>query len=189
MRNCQIENNEGFALQIYAPLFDATTAPVSMRFENCVTRGKNHGSVFIATSCGKKGPVQGTIDFNHCRFEDTGRAGITVNSNSVHGVKIRFADCTLADAAEKPSIRSPILFNSHKEDLDDVGNVEFAGFTIKEKANRSLMKFYNDSGRRVRDLSGSLAVELDGKRTDYVVDQALVDRLMPVHAKPAKPAR
>ncbi len=51
------------------------------------------------------------------------------------------------------------------------------------------MKFYNDSGRRVRDLSGSLTVERNGKRTNYVVDQALVDRLMPDHATPAKPRK
>ena len=171
MRNCLIENNEGYALQIYAPMFDATTAPVSMRFENCVTRGKNHGSVFVATSCGTKGPVQGTIEFNHCRFEDAGRAGITVTCNSVHGVKIRFADCTLADPAEKPSIGSPIVFQSRKGDMDDIGGVHFANFTIKETADRPLMKFYNDSGRRVRDLSGSLVVERNGKRTNYVVDQ------------------
>jgi hypothetical protein len=189
MRNCLIENNEGYALQIYAPMFDATTAPVSMRLENCVTRGTNHGSLFIATSCGKKGSVQGTIELSHCRFEDVGRAGITVASNSAHGVKIRFADCTLADPAEKPSVRSPIVFQSRKGDLDDIGGVEFTGLTIKETTNRPLMKFYNDSGRRVRGLSGSLAVERDGKRTNYVVDQALVDRLMPVRATPAKPAK
>ena len=186
MRNCVVENNEGFALQIYAPMFDATTAPVSMRFENCVTRGTNHGSVFVATSCGKKGPVQGTIEFNHCRFEETGRAGITVTCNSIHGVKIRFADCTLADPAEKPSVRSPILFTSRKDDLEDIGNVEFTNFTIKEMAKRPLMKFYNESGRRVSGLSGSVAVELNGKRTNYVVDQALVERLMPAHAKPGQ---
>ena len=114
MRNCLIENNEGYALQIYAPMFDATTAPVSMRLENCVSRGTNHGSLFIATSCGKKGSVQGTIELSHCRFEDVGRAGITVASNSAHGVKIRFADCTLADPAEKPSVRSPIVFESRR---------------------------------------------------------------------------
>ena len=74
-------------------------------FENCTTRGTSHGSLSIATSCGKKGPVQGTIDFSHCRFEDAGRAGLTVTSNSVRGVKIRLADCTLADAADKPSIK------------------------------------------------------------------------------------
>jgi hypothetical protein len=189
MRNCVVENNEGCALQIYAPMFDAATAPMSMRFENCATRGTNRGSVSITSSCGKKGPVRGTIEFSHCQFEDAGRAGVTVTSNSVRGVKIRLADCTLADAAEKPSITSPIVFTSHKEDAEDVGGVEFAGLTIKETTNRPLMKFYNVSGRRIRNLSGSLTVERSGKRTDYPVDQALVDRLMPVKPSPVKPRK
>jgi hypothetical protein len=101
-------------------------------------------------------------------------------------VKIRFTNCTLADPAEKPVAKAPIVFNSRKEQSDDIGGVEFAGLTIREKTDRPLMKFYNASRCRVRNLSGSLTVELNGKRTDYVVDQALVDRLMPVRTKPKK---
>jgi hypothetical protein len=183
MRNCAIENNEGYALQIYAPMFDATTAPVSMRFENCVTRGTNRGSVFITNSCGKKGPVRGTIEFSHCQFEDAGKAGITVACNSVRGVKIRFANCTLADASPKPTTEFPIVFACHAGDLDDIGGVDFADFTLKETTDRPLMKFYGIHGRRISGLSGSLTVERNGQRTNYVVDRAFVDRLMP--AKPA----
>ncbi len=186
MRNCLIENNEGYALQIYAPQFDGATVPMSMRFENCVTRGTNRGSVFITNSCGPKGPVRGTIDLVGCRFEDRGNAGVTVACNSVRGVKIRFADCTLADASPKPSARVPIVFASRTGDLDDIGNVEFANFTIKETTDRPLMKFYNVSGRRIRDLSGCLTVERNGKPTKYVVNQELVDRLMPVKPVAAK---
>jgi hypothetical protein len=130
--------------------------------------------------------VQGTIEFDRCRFEDAGRAGIAVNCNSVRGVKIRFANCTLADPAEKPGVGPPIVLASQKGDLDDVGNLEFAGFTIREKTERPPLRFHNDSGRRLGNLSGSLTVELNGKRTDYVVDPSLVERLRHRHAKPAQ---
>jgi hypothetical protein len=100
-------------------------------------------------------------------------------------VKIRFADCALADPAGKPSVGSPIVLASQKGDLDDVGNVEFAGFTIRDKTERPPLRFYNDSGRHLGNLSGRLAVELNGKRTEYVVDPSLVDRLKHGRAKPA----
>ncbi len=137
-------------------------------------------------SSGPKGSARGTIAFDHCRFEDAGWAGITVDSNPADGAKIVFADCVVADSAEHPSVKSPIVFKSHKEDRTEVGGVTFDGLTIKETTDRPLMKYYNVSGRRILGLAGRITVERKGKRMNYLVDQALADRLVPVHSLPAK---
>ena len=57
MRNCRIENNQGLALHVYARTFDGATAPMSIRVEDCITRGSNARSASLVTSCGPNGPV------------------------------------------------------------------------------------------------------------------------------------
>jgi hypothetical protein len=177
MRDCLIENNHGAGVAIYAPEFDGTTVPMSIRIENCVTRGSNDQSIVIDTSCGPKGPVQGTVEIVDCRFEDAGGAGIAV-SNPASGVKLRFVDCTIADAAAKPRRLGPLEFSSRKDDRDDFGGIELVRLAIREKADRPLMRLNNLSGRKIRDLTGCLLVDRDGKRTEYAVDQAMVDQLL-----------
>ena len=149
-----------------------------------MTRGHNSRSVIIATWCGPKGPTRGTIEIVGCRFEDDGTAGLQIGPNSVHGVKVRLVDCTLADPSPKPTAEPPLVFASRHYDVEDTGRVEFDHFTLKETTNRPLMRFSNGSGHRIYDLSGCLTVERSGKQTDYVVNQELVDRLMPVKPMP-----
>ncbi len=89
MRNCLIENNEGYALQIYAPMFDGTTAPMSMRLGKLRDPGHQPRVALHRDLLRAEGTGAGDDRAGHCRFEDAGRAGITVASNSVRGVKIR----------------------------------------------------------------------------------------------------
>ena len=101
MRDCTIENNQGYALHVYAPNLDGTSQPLSIRVENCVTRGTNARSASIVVSSGPKGPVKGLIELINCRFEDTGTTAITIASTTPRGVRLRMVDCTLADPAEQ----------------------------------------------------------------------------------------
>jgi hypothetical protein len=179
MRNCVMENNQGLGLHVYARQFDGTTAPVSIRVEKCVTRG-NSRSASIITSCGPKGPLTGTIDVVDCRFEENGKASITVGSNSTQGVKVRLVRCTLVDESDSPQSKSPILFTTRKGDLGEIGNVEFVDFLIRERVERTPMKFLDPAGLLIGGVSGKLSVERNGKRTDYSVDQSLVNQWMPV---------
>ncbi len=79
MRNCVAENNDGGAYVLYLRPLDGTSAPISVRIEDCVSRGTNAISASITTSNGgPNGPAQGLIEFVNCRFEDTGTAGISV---------------------------------------------------------------------------------------------------------------
>lgn len=180
MRNCVMENNQGLGLHIYAQQFDATTTPMTIRLENCVTRGTNHRSASIVTSCGPKGPVTGTIELVDCRFEDDGKAGVTIGSNCTQGVKIRLVRCTLADASDSPPSTPHFLFSTRKGDCGEIGGVEFVDCIVRERVDRPLMKFIDPAGLLIGGVTGNLSIERDGKRTSYLVDRALVNRWMPV---------
>ena len=179
MRNCTIENNQGYAIHVYARPLDGTSAPISLRVEDCVTRGTNAKSISIVTSCGEAGPVKGKIEVLDCRFEDVGKASIRIGSKPPGGVKVRFVNCTLADPAEKPETVAPIVFTSRHGDLENTGGVEFVDCTIRERVERPVMKFDDFSGARVRDVSGTLVVERAGRRTTYTLDQKLIDQWVP----------
>lgn len=179
MRKCVIENNQGYALHIYTRQLDASSAPISIRIEDCATRGTNARSASIITGGGPAGAVKGQIEFINCRFEDASRAGISIGSKPAHAVQLRFDRCTLADPSEKPNPAAPILFSTHPGDLGDAGGVEFVEFTLRERIDRPLMKFDDAVGVRLRDVTGTLIVERPSGRTVYPLSQSLIDQWIP----------
>jgi len=180
LRSCAIEDNQGLAIHVYARQFDATTTPISLRIENCITRGTNQRSLSLVTSCGPKGPLTGTIDVVNCRFEDVGKTGITIGSNAANGVKIRFADCLLTDAAETPPTGAPIVLTTRKGDTGPIGGVEFVNLKLEEQGDRPLMKYHDAVGLPIADVRGTLVVDRGGHETTIKLDQAALDRWMPV---------
>jgi hypothetical protein len=179
MRKCVMEDNQGYAFHLYARPLDGTSAPMSIRVEDCVTRGTNARSVSVITSCGKAGPVKGLVEFVNCRFEDAGKAAITVGSKPTTGAKVRFVNCTLADPSDKPTPASPIMFSTSKDDLESVGGVEFDHCTICERVDRPVMKYDDIVGARLRDITGTLIVERGGQRTVHTLTPLLLNQWIP----------
>ena len=181
MRNCVSENNRGCAYVLYLKPLDGTSADVSVRIENCVSRGTNAVSAAVVTSnSGPSGPVKGLIEFVNCRFEDTGNAGIGIRDVPVTGCRVRFADCTIADPAESPSKAAPIVFGARRGCREHIGGVEFANCTIKELVERPLMKFRDYAGGlKVLDVTGTLTLIRDGKERVIPITDQLLDELMP----------
>jgi len=151
---------------------------MSIRIENCVTRGTNARSLSVMTSCGPKGPVKGLVEVVGCRFEDTGKAGINIGSKPPSGARVRFVDCVLADPADEP-VSPPIVFSTRAGDLDNVGGVEFVNLVVKEKCDRPLMRFHDAVGVQLLDVRGDLVIERKGQRTAHTIDQALINQWIP----------
>ncbi len=182
MRNCVIQDNQGYALHIYARPLTGASADMSLRIENCVTRGHNARSVSVVTSNGEPaGPVKGRIEFVGCRFEDSGTAGLVIGSKPVTGPLLRWENCVIADAGAEPGKTPPILFNSRMGDGEDLGGVEFAELTIRERVERPLMRFDDRAGLGVRQVTGTITVERDGSSQRTVLDQTNLDRLLPAN--------
>ena len=180
MRDCTIENNQGYALHIYAPNLDSTSQPLSIRIENCVTRGTNARSASIVVSSGPKGPVTGLIELINCRFEDVGTTAITIASTTPRGVRLRMVDCTLADPAEESKVAAPILLQTRPDSLEPLGGIEFAGVTIRERIDRPLIKYDDPAGVSLVDVSGSITVERDGQRHEFRLDEPTLAKLIPM---------
>ncbi|MCH5378101.1 MAG: right-handed parallel beta-helix repeat-containing protein, partial [Planctomycetes bacterium] len=141
MRDCTIENNQGYALHIYAPNLVGASQPLSIRIEDCVTRGTNARSASIVASSGPKGPVTGLIELINCRFEDEGTTAITIASTTPRGVKVRMVNCTFSDSSDQSKVAAPILLQTRPDSLEPLGGVEFAGVTVNERIDRPLIKF------------------------------------------------
>jgi hypothetical protein len=180
MRDCTIENNQGYALHVYAPNLDATSRPLSIRIENCVTRGTNARSASFVVSNGPKGPVPGLIELKNCRFEDVGTTAVTIASTTPRGVRLRMIDCTLADPAEKSRLAAPILLQTRPDNLEQFGAVEFAGVTVRDRIERPLIKYDNSAGIALVEVTGIITVERNGQRREYRLDEATLAKLIPL---------
>ncbi len=179
MRNCVIENNVGLGIHLYLRPLDGTSEPVSIRIENCVTRGTNAASASVITSCGPAGPVKGLIEFVNCRFEDEGRAGLRIGSKPPTGLQLRFVDCVIADPSDAPAPTAVIRFSTRRGDLETTGGVEFINLRVRERVERPLMVFDDLIGANLVGISGSVTVERDGKETAYQLNQEVLDRWVP----------
>ena len=180
MRDCTIEDNQGYALHIYAPNLNGTSQPLSIRIENCVTRGTNARSASIVVSSGPKGPVRGLIELIDCRFEDVGTTAITITSTTPRGVRLRMVDCTLADPAEESKAAAPILLATRPDSLEPFGGIEFAGVTVRERIDRPLIKYDDPAGVPLVEVRGTITVEREGQRREFRLDEPTLAKLIPL---------
>lgn len=82
MRRCSSENNRGLGYHFYLNQLDASSPPISIRLEDCVSRGTNSQSVNVSLPMSHRTPVPGQIDPD----VQTARAGGLVVSS---GAKIQ----------------------------------------------------------------------------------------------------
>ncbi|TWU17314.1 hypothetical protein Pla52o_53200 [Novipirellula galeiformis] len=181
MRNCVAENNAGGAYVLYLRPLDATSTPISVRIENCVSRGNNAVSASITTANGgPQGAPEGLVEFINCRFEDSGRAGISVRDMPVNSCRVRFENCVLADASDEPKRATPILFAAAADSTQDLGGVEFVDCKLVEPVDRPLMSFTDYAGElKVLDVTGTLNVVRNGQQRAVPITEKLLDELMP----------
>ena len=181
MRNCQIENNKSAGILLYLRPLDGTSEPVSIRIEDCVTRGTNPFSAYLVTSCGPTGPVQGSVDFVNCHFEDQEKAAINVLSKPPRGLRLRFIDCTLADSAKKPVQPAPIQFGTQRGDLEATGGVEFVNLTVREPVERPLMAYNDTVGIKLGNMiTGMITVQRHGHKTTHQLTPELIQQWIPL---------
>ena len=179
MRNCVSENNRGDAYDFYIPTLNGQSAEVSMRFENCKSRGCARG-VALTTGNDAVGAVKGRIEFVNCAFEGSERSGIIINRKPVIGCQVRFENCEVADAAAKQPAETPISFMSGPGDSEAIGGVEFINCTVKDPVERFPMSFMDSTGGlRLAGVTGVLTVERNNQRTAYNLEQKLLDTWMP----------
>jgi hypothetical protein len=182
MRNCTIEDNAGNGFDFYIKNLNANSAPISIRLENCRVRGNRFGFRFT-TGNGEQEAVRGSLQAIGCQFEGSAQAGININGKPAAGCSMRFEKCRIENvAAEQPAL-APIQFTTTAGNTQGVGGVEFIGCVIVDSLDRRPLSYADSAGGlKLTQVTGTLTVERDGKRTPYALDQKLLDQWFPFQA-------
>lgn len=173
LRNCKTEHNRGFGYQFHLTLLDASSAPVSVRIEKCVSVGDSAGSASVCTANAPKQAVTGKIEFVNCSFKDSPTAGAMVIDVPSTGCKVCFADCSLLPA-EKTAV-APIFIQSNAHATEPVGGVEFANCTVWDWPNRNPLVYVNHGKVPMRGVSGTLILESNGTQRTIELTPKLLD--------------
>lgn len=178
IRNCRVTDNRGNGILVYLKPLTRASAPVSIRFEDCVARmgppgGRDadlaaldrEGVSGIAVGwVGDAGP-QGLIEFIRCRSENTGRESVRIADKSADGAKVRFVDCAWTNSwaarhREYAGPRAPILIENREPGFcARPGGIEWLGCTVVDRIDGPTVRFEDAACERsLREVRGVLRV-------------------------------
>jgi hypothetical protein len=165
MRDCTAESNQGDGYLFYLGFMDATSEPVSVRFERCRALRDKASSTRVITNNAPEKAASGRIEYVDCTFEGSGKAGIVLSNMPSRYFTVRFAGCSIFDPASARPTTTPIEFQSRQDAVRPIGGVVFEDCTVRDSLDRPLMSYApKAAGVPVRDVSGTITLERDGKR-------------------------
>lgn len=180
MRNCVSANNRGDAYVFYLRAMRADSKPISIRLENCRALGGRSSARFTTGNHSENAGVKGTMEFINCRFEGSEHAGVAVGDKPLTGARVRFVDCEIINAAANQPALSPILLSSRADGTDTVGGIQFVNCVITDRHSRLPMSYQDMSGGvGLRDITGTLVVVHQGRRTTHQLTPELITAWMP----------
>ncbi len=180
MRNCTTEGNQGDGYLFFLALMDATSAPVSVRFENCRSIGDNASGTRVITGNAPEKAVGGRIEYVDCVFERSGKAGITLSNIPLGRFEVRFTGCSILDSALSRPETTPIVFQSRDDAVEPIGGVVFDNCTVRDPLDRSLMSYAPKAGGvPIRAVTGTIVLERNGKRQTIKITPACLREWIP----------
>lgn len=176
VRNCLFQDNAGAAMQLYLRPLDATSQPISIRFENCVGRlglpgasaddvrrsGVKGGAGILAGAIKDDGP-QGLVEFVNCTIENAGREAVSVFDKSVKSARVRLERCNfgavwMSAAPDDAASRAPIAIQRNRPSMAAVvGGIEFVDCVLHDDRDRPFVRVFGTDGEHgVSSLSGTI---------------------------------
>lgn len=165
VRNSIFENNRGHGMLVYLRPLTRKSAPVSIRFENCLTRmspdAEGVGAGMAVGAARDDGP-QGLIEFVNCVSENTAREGARIYDKSASSVKVRFVNCHWqspwrGQAEDYAGPRVPVLLHARRPAISSSpGGVEFDGCYVHDKVDRPAVQFESENPLKLSAVSGSI---------------------------------
>ncbi|NOY81307.1 MAG: right-handed parallel beta-helix repeat-containing protein [Kiritimatiellaeota bacterium] len=167
MRNCVSENNAGYGYVLYVPTLRAESAPLSIRLENCISRG-NSSDFGLSTGNSEADAVGGSVEVVKCRFERSRGVSISIRNKPVAGARVRFQDCVIdTPAAEKPEL-PPISITASARCRRAVGGVKFGRLRVIDPVERPVFDYYAwFSPGGVKTITGLITIQRKGVETAY----------------------
>ena len=180
LRNCRSENNGGHAYHIYLGHMNEHSPPISIRFENCTSKGCRRYSTYVgvANRLGER-TVRGRIEYVDCHFEADGVAGVYIRGNEADGCRVRFERCEIIRRDEAATDLAPITIEAPRRLDLDVGNIEIGDCIIQDTLVRQPLALTASPMTKLRNLTGSLTVESPNGKHTYTLNAAKLDEWFP----------
>jgi hypothetical protein len=187
LRNCRSENNAGHAYHLYLGFMNAKSPPVSIRFENCTSKGNQRYSTYVgvANRSGER-TVRGSIEYVGCRFDGDVGAGVYIRGNEADGCKVRLEDCEIVRRDEPDSKIAPITIVAPQRLDLDAGNVEITDCLIRDSLSRQPVALSASPMTGLRNVSGLLTVESPTGKAAYSLDAEQLTKWFPTQGLVAK---
>jgi hypothetical protein len=158
VRNCRMEANAGSGILIYPIKLTKKSAPLSVRFENCLIRGGKDAGIGVG-GFSDDGPG-GLVEFVGCVVEDTRKCGTYIYDKSSRSALVRFTNCTWSHVAlEDPGdpFRVPIMLHEHRPGFaESQGGIEFVDCFAHDDAERPAFSVKSEG--KISDVTGALFV-------------------------------
>ena len=182
MRDCLSEGNGGYGYILAISPLNASSEPVSLRFENCKAIG-NAGAAFgVKTGDTLEGAVDGTVDLVGCVLQSGASACFSVAKPSER-CQVTLTDCSILAAEDGTPQPAVIVFGSGRDADHPVGGVEFASCLVRDSVERVPMAYVDrGAGIPLQDITGTLILEKNGERTEVTLTEELLAEWMPLVA-------
>lgn len=180
MRNCVTENNQGDGYDFYLPNLTRDSEPLSIRLENCCSRGDRAG-VMITTGNADGEAVRGSMTFADCRFENATRTGLGIARKPAFGAALAFERCTVAGCAADAPKTADVQLVNRVEDAWPVGNIRLDQLTVVQPCIRPWITWQNNTSvtEPVTGLTGTVTVEQAGARQEIALTEAWAKTTFP----------
>ena len=106
MRDCSFIDNQGVGVEFYVGHLDASSAPISAKIENCVSRGNSRG---FAYSNGKGATLpKGLIEVSNCTFMNERGAAASFTRKPPDSPNVAFTNCRFLDCHTRTPVADSI---------------------------------------------------------------------------------
>lgn len=182
MRNCVSEGNKSDGYVLYVRPLNATSVPMSVRFENC-RAANNGGPAFgLATGDTPDLAVDGTVDLVNCVFESSKAAIVTVGKPANRS-RLTLTDCQLIGNAAEPPQPAPIVISAGQHADEAVGGIEFVRCVVRDPIERAPLAYMDrGGGTPIKDIRGTMIIERGGQRSDVMITDEVIGKWLPVTA-------
>ncbi len=177
MRNCLTENNNSYGYVLAISPLNATSQPISMRFENC--RSVNDAGPGFSYNAGGtiETAVDGLVEFVNCHVEGSGGSGIAITKPAEQGF-VRFVDCSLTNTGQRDI--APIVFRSGRGTDDAAGGAEFVNLRVTDTRVEKPMAYLDYGGVAIADVTGNLIlIDAEGNETQVQLTPEILAEWMP----------
>ncbi len=155
--DCTFVDNAASGILLHLAALDATTRPVSVAFRRCVSRG-NRGCGICVYVASRDSVPRGEVVFEDCRAAGNGRNALWL-ANVLPGedrLKVTVRGCDL-DARGSAAGEAGVAFAANIP--SSVGNVSFAGTTLRLSEKGRDFSFSAMPGAGLKDVAGEIAVD------------------------------